>query len=154
MFYSMRPRPLAVRLMVSLLVLSLAGSAGGEEENEEKAWDQAAVTKLAIELSQTLRESYAERSKAPPQQTAFQQRERDAALAVVRRARDLSEDYARQMRAGSTREDSDPLFRAVVDEVAHVWDTAGDAVPPESAKPRIDRLQRILEELRAWYDAA
>ncbi len=153
MFNSMRPRALVVRLMVSLLVLSLAGSAGGEEENEEKAWDQGAVTKLATELEQTLREAYAERSKAAPQQTALQQRDRDAALAVVRRARDVSQDYARLMRAGSTREDSDPLFRAVDDEVAYVWDTAGAAVPSETAKPRIDRLQRILDELRAWYDA-
>lgn len=154
---STRPRPLTVCLLTLLVAFSLTGLATSEDNNEdsntEKAWDQAAVTKLANELEQTLREAYEQSLKAPPQQTALQQRERDAAQGVIRRARDLGVDYARKMRAGWDRGASEPYFRAVVDEVEYVWTTAGDAVPAESAKPRIDRLQRILDELRALYDA-
>ena len=84
--------------------------------------------------------------------TALQQRERDAAQGVIRRARDLSQEYARRMREGWDRETSNPYFRAVAGEVAHIWDTAGAAKPAESSKPTIERLQRLLDELRAAYD--
>ena len=104
---STRPRPLTVCLLTLLVAFSLTGLATSEDNNEdsntENAWDQAAVTKLAPELEQTLREAYEQSLKAPPQQTALQQRERDAAQGVIRRARDLAVDYARKMRAGWDR---------------------------------------------------
>ena len=131
------------------------GSEAGDSANGETAvvWNQDAVTKLASELETTLAETYAERLKAPPQETVLQQRKRDAAQGIVRNARDLSRDYASRMRSGLDRNTSALYFRTVVDEVAYIWDTAGDAVPAEAAQPRIDRIQNILKELQAFYDA-
>jgi hypothetical protein len=136
-------------VLVAFLFLDVAAAQDADED-----WDQAAATKLATDLEDTLQTVYGNSLKAPPQQTALQQRERDAAQGTIRRARDLSVDYARKMRAGSTREASEPHFRAVVDEVAYIFETAGDAVPAASAKPLIDQLHLILDELRARYDAA
>jgi len=129
----------------------LVGGAAGQDLGE--GWDDGVARQLASDLEGVLREAYELSLKAPPQQTAFQQRQRDAAQGVIRRARDLGEDYARKMRAGWSREASEPYFRIVADEVAHIFDTAGDAVPAQSAKPLIDRLRKILDELRALYDA-
>jgi hypothetical protein len=152
-----RLRPLTLCLMISLVIALGTGSALGEDQvqndTHEEAWDQAKVTKLAIELEQTLQEAYERSLSAPPQRTALQQRERDAAQGVIRRARDLSQEYARRMRDGWDRETSNPYFRVVAGEIAHIWDTAGDAKPTESAKPAIERMQRLLDELRAAYDA-
>ena len=134
---------------VAFLFVDMAAS-----QDVERGWDDGAVTQLATDLEKTLQDGYKQSLKAPLQQTVLQQRRRDAAQGVIRRARDLSEDYARKMRAGWSREASEPSFRAVFEEVAHIWDTAGDAAPAESAKPLIDRLQKILEELRTRYDAA
>ncbi len=135
-------------LSVAFMFVGVAAS-----QNDGDGWDDAVVTKLATDLEQTLRDAYERSLKAPPQQTVLQQRKRDAAQGGIRRARDLSEDYARKMRAGWTREASEPFFLAVVDEVAQIWDTADDAVPAESVKPLVDRLQKIIDELRARYDA-
>lgn len=134
--------------------ISPAGAAIGQDGDTDGAWDQAAAMKLANELEETFEGAYARSLKAPPQQTALQQRERDAAQGGIRRTRDLARDYARRMRAGLPRGASEPYFRAIVDEMENVWLTAGDAEPAESAKPAIDRFQRILDDLRALYDAS
>ena len=148
--------------MMCLLILSLVSSASGEgpapaetadpEVMSEGDWDQAAVTSLANELELTLQVAEKQSMNAPPQQTVLQQRDRDAAQAVIHRAREASEVYARRMRSGWDREDSEAYFRAVLEEVGHIWETAGDAVPAESAKPLIDRLRSLTEELRVWYE--
>ena len=148
---SIQRRSPIVCLVGLFVALSLSVHAGAEDQRQ--AWDQARVTEMAAELEKTLEEIHEQSLKAPPQQTALQQRERDAAQGAIRRARDRSQDYARRTRAGWTREESEPYFRAVVEEVEAVWDTAGDAVPAENAKPLIDRLQRILDDLRALYAA-
>lgn len=129
-------------------------ASGAAAQDADPGWDAAAVGQLATELEKTLQEAYARSLKAPPQQTVLQQRTRDAAQGAIRRARDLSADYARKLRAGYDRDASEPYFRAVANEVAYVWETAADAVPAETAKPLIERLQKILEELTAHYDAA
>ena len=151
MFASKRSRLFAGTLTTLCVAFLFVGGAAGQDLGE--GWDDGVATKLATDLERTLRDAYERSLKAPPQQTVLQQRQRDAAQGVIRRARDRSEDYARKMRAGWTREASEPYFRIVADEVAQIWDTAGDAEPAESAKPLIDRLRKILDELRALYDA-
>jgi len=116
-------------------------------------WDQAAVTKRAIELELTLREASQRGIKASPQQTALQQRDRNAAQSVIKRAHERSEDYAKKMRAGWNRDESETYFRGVVEAVESIWATAGDAVPDENATALIARLRRLLDELEVSYAA-
>lgn len=123
-------------------------------QHADDGWDDTVATKLASDLEETLQDAYEASLKAPPQRTALQQRQRDAAQGVIRRARNLSADYARKMRAGWSRKASEPYFRAVAAEVAHIFDTSGDAEPAISAKPLIERLHLILDQLQARYDAA
>ena len=136
-------------VLVAFLIVDVATAQDTAEQ-----WDDAVVTKLAIDLEETLQAAYKSSLEAHPQRTALQQRERDAAQGAIRRSRDLSVDYARRMRAGSSPEASEPYFRAVVDEVAYIFETAGDAVPSNSARPLIDRLHLILDQLQGQYDAA
>jgi len=146
------------RLFVSILTASFVVlfvvDAGASPEDAEIGWDDEVATRLAIELEQTLDEAYERSLTAPPQRTALQQRERDAAQGIIRRARDLGQEYAGKMRAGLSRNATEAYFRNVVEVVDDIWDTSGDAVPAISAKPLIERLKRILEELQALYDAA
>lgn len=150
MVVSESTRRLAGALVMLLGALLFVAPAVAEET--DKTWDAAAVTKLAGTLEETLEEIYARSQDAPVQQTALQQRERDAAQGQIRRARDLGVDYAHRIRTGWTRDESDPYFRSVVEAVDEIWETAGDAVPQESAKPLIERLRTILADLQARYD--
>ena len=152
LFACMLKTTLTATLMASSVAFSFAAVANSQEVGD--GWDQEVATKLATDLEQTLRDAYEKSLKAPPQLTVLQQRGRDAAQGVIRRARDLSQDYARKMRAGWSRQASEPFFTTVVDEVAHIFETSGDAVPSQSAKPLIDRLREILDELQALYDSA
>ena len=157
MFISKRNRLFAGFLAawcVAFLFFDAEPSRADSHADVGNGWDHEVATQLANDLEQTLEDAYARSLKAPPQQTVLQQRERDAAQGVIRRARDLSKDYAQKMRAGWSRKASEPHCRVVVEEVALVWDTSGDAVPAVSAKPIIGRLQKILDELQALYDAA
>lgn len=165
MYNSKRLRPLTFCLAIFFISGLLDSAAMGQAQTQvdtgeddqrstqNQAWDQSSITKLANELERTLGEAYERSLDAPRQPTALQQRERDAAQSIIRRARDLSQEYARRMRDGWDRESSEAYFRAVAGEVAHVWDTAGDAKLAKSSQPLIERLQRILDELRAAYDA-
>jgi hypothetical protein len=134
------------------MVPILSSSPARAEDENAHVWDQAAVTQLAVELEQTLRDAYAKSAEAPPQTTVFQQRTRDAAVSVMRRARDLSTEYASKMRAGWDREASSVYFKAVADEYAFGWTTAQDAVTAPGVQPRIERLDQIIAELQAYYD--
>jgi hypothetical protein len=136
-------------VLVAFLIVDVAAA-----QDTDDQWDDVVVKKLATDLEETLQAAYKSSLKAPPQRTALQQRERDAAQGAIRRSRDLSVDYARRMRAGSSPVASEPYFQAVVDEVAYIFETAGDAVPSKSAEPLIDRLHLILDQLQAQYDVA
>lgn len=138
---------------VAFLSIGVA-AAQDADDGWDDGWDDAVATKLATDLEETLQDAYETSLEAPPQPTALQQRQRDAAQGVIRRARNLSADYARKMRAGWSRKASEPYFRAVAEEVAHIFDTSGDAEPAISAKPLIERLHLILDQLQARYDAA
>jgi hypothetical protein len=150
MSISLNTRPLAA-LATAILLTGLIVTPARSQELDD-SWDAATVTKLADELENILRDAYQFSLKAPPQETAFQQRERDAAQGVIRSSRDLSEDYARRIRAGWTRGESEPYFRRVAEEVDQIWETAGNAVPAESAAPLLERLQRTLDALSALYE--
>jgi hypothetical protein len=151
MTYSTPTRRLAGLLAILLMAFLTAGLASGEDD--VVSWDSAVVTKLANELEKTLDEALDKSRSAPDQPTAFQQRERDAAQGRIRRSRELGADYARRMRAGWSREDSEPYFRGVADSIDQIWETAGDAVPAPKAQPLVDRLHAIVDELRAQYDS-
>lgn len=136
-------------VLFAFLVVNVATAQDADER-----WDDVVVKKLATDLEETLQAAYKSSLEAPPQRTALQQRERDAAQGAIRRSRDLSVDYARRIRADSSPLASEPYFRAVVDEVAYIFETAGDAVPSKRAQPLIDRLHLILDQLQAQYDLA
>lgn len=162
---SIRARLWSGGLIACFALVAVAGPAMGQDEVTNDAensvenpatktgWDQEAVTKLAAELEEALRDAYKRSSKSSPQATVLQQREREAAESVLRRARNLSEEYARRMRSGWDRDASEPYFRAVAEEVAHVRDTAGKAVPAPDEQPYFDRVRAVLDELRAHYDS-
>jgi hypothetical protein len=120
----------------------------------EEGWNSAAVLKLANELESTIDSLYEFSLEAPPQETALQQRTRDATQGEIKNARDLCAAYAQHMRNGWTRAESEPTFRVVLASVVEIRKTGDDAKPAENAKPLIDRLETILDALRGRHDAA
>jgi hypothetical protein len=133
------------------LLLALSGAGGSLAEGEPGSWDAEAVAKRADEIEAIFRETYELSLSPPPQQTALQQRQRDAAQGQIRRVRDLAADYAGRMRSGWSRSDSEPYFRLLVEGVEELWSTAGDAVPQAKAKALLDRANEIMNELQAYY---
>lgn len=149
LFTSLTALSALLALLVAFLIVGVSAA-----QDTDDPWDDAVAKRLATDLEETLQAVYKSSLDAPPQRTALQQRERDAAQGAIRRSRDLSVDYARRMRTDLSPEASEPYFRAVVDEVAYIFETAGDAVPSTSAEPLIARLRLILDQLQAQYDAA
>lgn len=140
---------------VFLAALLMAGftatSATAEEPSKPEFWDSAAATKLAIELSDTFERGLEASKTAPPQDTAFQQRQREAAQGALRRAREASANFAEQMQAGADKFESERLFQGVVSTVAEMRETAGDAEPTDEGKRILKRVDEIFRELRALY---
>jgi hypothetical protein len=135
----------------STLLLALVWAGGSLAQDEPGGWDAELVTKRAVELEAIFRETYELSLSPPPQQTALQQRQRDAAQGEIRRVRDLAADYAGRMRSGWSRADSEPYVRLLVEGVNELWSTAGDAVPQAKAKALLDRANEIMNELQAHY---
>jgi hypothetical protein len=120
----------------------------------EAAWDQSAVTRLAAELHATLGEGLALSSQAPPQETAFQQRTRDAAVKRLQRAHEIAGEYAEKLRAGWSREDSGFFFNQLRASIADARETAGDAVPAARTARLLERIDELVREIGAHYTGA
>ena len=90
----------AALLLVSLTPLSAAG----------ESWDRDRSVVLAAQLEQTLGLALAAAETATRQDSAMQQRTRDAAVIEMRRVHEYSGHYASKLRGGWDRGESEPFF--------------------------------------------
>jgi hypothetical protein len=140
-----------VRLrLAAILAIALAAPAA----TADPAWDAAEVTRLATELHAILGEGLALSSQAPPQETAFQQRTRDAAVKGMQRAHEIAGEYAEKVRGGWSREDSGFFFHQLRSSIADARETAGDAVPSARNASLFERVDQLVREIGAYYTAS
>lgn len=137
------PRRRAATLALVLLTAALPVAAEG--------WDGERAIALASELASTLDTLVATAETAAPQETAMQQRTRDAAVLEMKNARDLGREYATKIRGGWSRDDSEFFFSQLRRATRQARERARDAVPDPNVAPHLERMDTLLAELSALY---
>jgi hypothetical protein len=139
-----RTRRLAVSCALLLAILAPALPAA--------AWDQGEATALAAELEQVLGLVLASAEKAAPQETALQQRTRDAAVVEMRQAHEMSREYHSKLDRGANQDDTEHLFNQLRSVTRQARRTARDAVADPKVAPLLDRMDSLVDALVAQYD--
>ncbi len=142
-----RRRRRTTTLGLALFALLLSASAA----THAATWDAAAVLEHAEALHTEIGAVLALVPDAPAQETAMQQRTRNAAVVLMKRAHELSDEYVRRLRSGWDRDESQPFFEQVREEVREARRSAGDAVPTEQVAPHLEQIDRLLEQLSSVY---
>jgi hypothetical protein len=161
------PRKSGLGLLMVLLLLLLSSSAAWgehhekkEHENKEQRAPQARaketkdekVSRLAHKLKDLLERGVAVYESAEPQETALQQRQRDAAKGGLVRARDAATELVRDLDGGGDVYSSDVYFRVVDGNMQDALQTAGDFKPSPEGADILARIKEIIRKLRPIYD--
>jgi hypothetical protein len=127
------------------IALSLAGTAGAVEWNQEK------VLALARTLQKSVAELLADPGVDPLQDTAMQQRRHEAAIGNARILGDMSRKLASMLGEGRGRAPTQPVF----DRIDELMETIGDLTQQswirESTRPKATSARRAYEALRIYY---
>lgn len=116
------------------------------------AWDAKEVLALATELDQAIATVLKMAPDATPQETAFQQRTRDAAVVQMKRAREASQNLVQKLELGWDREETESHFRVLSAALREVRRTAQDAEPQPKTQPFMDRIEKLRFELAKRYE--
>jgi hypothetical protein len=121
-------------------------NARANETTEEK------VSRLAHELADLLARGVEVYETAEPQETALQQRQRDAARGGLVRARDAALELVGDLDAGGNIGSSVTYFRTADGNMQDALETAGDFEPIGEGAQIIGRVEEIFRKLRRIYD--
>ncbi len=135
-------------LAAAMLGLCLATAAGAQALE----WDAEEVLTLATELDHGIGALLREAPKAAPQDTAFQQRTRDAAVTQMKRAKEASASFLSKLRLGWDRDETEPHFRYLSGALKDVRETAGDAEAQPNTEQLIARIFALRFELEKRYE--
>ncbi len=129
-------------------------SFGASPSNAEETptWDAKEVLTLATELDFAISKVLAVAPEVPPQETAFQQRTRDAAVVQMKRAQEASQRFVQKLRLGWNRDETESYFRALSSALREVNRTAGDAVAQEETQPLLARIEQLRFKLEKFYE--
>lgn len=119
---------------------------------EPPAWNAEEVTALAVKLDAEIEKLLEMAPAAPPQETAFQQRTRDAAVEDTKRAREASRRLVEKLHLGWDRDETETHFQLVTTALREVRTTAGDAVPSFEARTILTRIEGLQRELAKRYE--
>lgn len=117
-----------------------------------KETKQEKISRLAHELEDLLERGVAVFDSAAPQETALQQRQRDAAKGGLVRARDASTELVQDLDGGGDVYSSDVYFRVLDGNMRDALETAGDFEPSPEGAQILARIEEILRKLRPIYD--
>lgn len=115
------------------------------------SWDATLVLERAQELERTLAQGLAAAEVAPPQETTFQQRTRDAAVTQMRHVSDASRELVTKLSAGQGRTATEPLVSQLGVMFRNARKTARDAVPQAQVAPILERAESLILELQQLY---
>jgi len=139
---------------VALALVLALGAPGSQARAEGPAWRQQEVLGLARKLDVVLGEVVAAAREETPQDTALQQRTRDAAVSRFDRVRQAADALVAKLEAGWDRDASEAYFRNLRDVFRETGQVAGDAVPRENVRQKLDEAIGILKQLSRYYPEA
>ncbi len=125
--------------------LSLGSTAVAE------AWEAKEVLGLAVELDEAIATVLALAPEAPQQDTAFQQRTRDAAVVQMKRAQQASHRFVTKLRLGWSRGETESHWSVLSAALEGVGETAQDAVAMPNTRPYMERIEVLRFELEKRY---
>jgi hypothetical protein len=147
-------------LLVSFITAVGAAPSLAEPElsvaKPEPEWDADRVIDLATELVEAVGAALLVAREAPGQETALQQRKRDAAVGEMQRVHGISREYLARLRERWSREgpeDSAYFFQQLRRSVEGARETAADAVPTARGGAALERVSELLDELARFYPA-
>ncbi len=129
----------------ALLVLTVAAAPANAE------WDSRRVIELAAQLEETIGLGLRAAETARQQATTIQQRTRDAAVAAMKRAHEVSGEFAVKIRGGWDREESEPFFNQLRLAMRRARKKGRDAEPDPNVVPHLDRMDALMIELSNQY---
>ncbi len=129
----------------ALLLLTVAAAPANAE------WDSRRVIELAAQLEETIGLGLRAAETARQQETAIQQRTRDAAVAAMKRAHEVSGEFAVKIRGGWDREESEPFFNQLRLAMRRARGRARNAAPDPNVVPHLDRMDALMIELSKQY---
>ena len=129
----------------ALLLLTVAAAPANAE------WDSRRVVELAAQLEETIGLGLRAAETARQQETAIQQRTRDAAVAAMKRAHEVSGEFAVKIRGGWDREESEPFFNQLRLAMRRAREKGRDAEPDPKVVPHLDRMDALMIELSKQY---
>ncbi len=129
----------------ALLLLTVAAAPANAE------WDSRRVIELAAQLEETIGLGLRAAETARQQATAIQQRTRDAAVAAMKQAHEVSGEFAVKIRGGWDREESEPFFNQLRLAMRRARKKGRDAEPDPNVVPHLDRMDALMIELSKQY---
>ena len=132
---------------MGLILVSVASSSA-----EAPSWEAEKVLSLATELDFAIAKVLEIAPEVDPQETAFQQRTRDAAVVEMKHAKDASQRLAEKLRLGWSRGETEAYFHRLSVALRGVARTAGDAVAQEETQPLLSRIEQLRLELEKLYE--
>jgi len=133
--------------------LSLPVALASLDLRAEMVWEQDRVTTLAEDLARELSLLLEAARSGPQQDTAMQQRTRDAALTVLRRTHENAERLATMLREGNGHFATEGQFEAVKQGMVQALKTAKNAVAQPGAREHLAAAQDVRAELSMYYAA-
>ncbi|MCG8589082.1 MAG: hypothetical protein MJE66_07300 [Proteobacteria bacterium] len=131
---------LAVALALPLLAVAARAQPPGE-----------ALTPLALELTEIVDKALALARTAKSQDTALQQRTRDAAVSAMERVRRMAVEYRERVGQSQSIAETELFFGSLSEAVASAREIAGDAVPAPGVAVELDRLGAVIARLSDVY---
>jgi len=136
-------------------ILVLGGASRADQHVGEAAVEEAApiaeARTLAAQIVETLDALRTVSTDAPMQDTAMQQRTRDAAVVEMRHVASMASDYVERLGESEELRDTEFLFRNLRTAVDDALETAGDAEAPPASAKQLARLDALLTRLAALY---
>ena len=137
---------------VSATAIMLAMMGAGPAVAEPVAWNQEDVTRLAGEFARTLAKISSAAKAAPMQETALQQRRRDAAVRTLASLREDADGFSKRLARGQGHFETELVFQQLRKFFRETRDVAGDAVAFGEQRSNLDAAGTLLEKLARYYD--
>jgi len=137
-----------IRKIVGLVVACAASYAGVAWAGE---WDAKSAPVHASELEKPLDRALEVAETAPRQDTALQQRTRDAAVVEMRHVYEAARGLVTKLRIGAGRGETEALLSQVRSMFDHARKTAREAVPQASVVPLLEEAEERILELQKLY---
>ncbi|MBW2267356.1 MAG: hypothetical protein JRH16_02175 [Deltaproteobacteria bacterium] len=135
----------------SVFVVSLAFVCLGAGAALAEEWDVKRALELAVELEDTLAQALEAAEAAPQQETAMQERTRDAAVVQMRYTHRTSRELVTKLRIGGERDATEPFLIQVESAYRNAIETARNAVPQAAVAPLLEKAESLILSLQKLY---